>query len=313
MAERRLWILAALALAAALAFMTVGLRGNLAFALELRAVRLLTLAQVAVAVAVATVVFQTVTGNQVLTPQIMGLDALYIFGQMALVMALGSTGFVALDPRMKFAVEAALMMAMALLLFLPMLRRRFDIGLLLLTGVVLGVLFRSLASLMARIIDPNEFAVVQGASYADFNTVRTELMVAGLAVTAVCTAFVWRKRHLLDIVALGADNAVGLGVEWTRTLAGLLLLVAALVAVSTALVGPVTFFGLLVVALAERIVDSRRHRLLLPAAMLVAMIVLVGGQTVLQHGLGGASTLGVVIEFVGGIVFLAMLWAARKK
>lgn len=312
MPDKRLLILAAVALAVAAAFMTVGLRGNIGFALELRAVRLLTLVQVGVAIAISTVVFQTVTANRVLTPQIMGLDALYLFGQMTLVMTLGSVGFVALDPRLKFAGESVLMMAMALMLFLPMLRRRFDIGLLLLTGVVLGVLFRSLASLVARVIDPNEFAVVQGSSFADFNTVRPDLVAIGLVVTLVAGAIIWRLRHMLDIVALGADSATGLGVDWTRALAGLLLLVAALVAVSTALVGPVTFFGLLVVALAERIVDSRRHQLLLPAAMLTAIIVLLGGQMVLQHVLGGA-TLGVVIEFVGGLVFLAMLITTSKR
>lgn len=293
--------------------MTVGLRGNIAFALELRTLRLLTLVQVGVAIAVSTVVFQTVTANRVLTPQIMGLDALYLFGQMVLVVALGRVGFVALDPRMKFAGEACLMMAMALLLFMPMLRRRFDVGLLLLTGVVLGVLFRSLASLIARLIDPNEFAVVQGASFANFNTVRPDLMVISLVVTVIATVITWRKRHLLDVLALGSDSAIGLGVNWTRALTGLLMLVAALVAVSTALVGPVTFFGLLVVALAERIINSRRHHLLLPAAMLTAIIVLLGGQMLLQHVLGGASTLGVVIEFVGGLVFLAMLITTSKR
>lgn len=313
MPDKRLLILAALAVVVAVAFMTVGLRGNIGFALELRAVRLVTLVQVGVAIAISTVVFQTVTANRVLTPQIMGLDALYLFGQMALVLTLGSVGYVALDPRLKFAGEAGLMMVMALVLFLPMLRRRFDIGLLLLTGVVLGVLFRSLAMLIARLIDPNEFAVVQGWSFADFNTVRPDLVVVGLAVTTIAAVIIWRLRRLLDIVALGADSATGLGVDWTKALAGLLLLVAALVAVSTALVGPVTFFGLLVVALAERIVNSRRHHLLLPAAMLTAVVVLLGAQMLLQHVLGGAATLGVVIEFVGGLVFLVMLITTSKR
>lgn len=313
MAERRLWFLAGAALLAACAYMGVGLRGNIWFALELRAIRLLALAQVGVAIAVSTVVFQTVTANRILTPSIMGLDALYMFGQIAMVAALGVTGFVSLEPRLKFAVETAVMMALALAIFVPMLRRRYDMGLLLLAGVVMGVLFRSLASLLARVIDPNAFAVAQSASYVDFNTVRTDLVLIGLVVTLAASAIVWHKRHLLDIVALGADSAIGLGVDWTRTLAGLLLLVAALVAVSTALVGPVAFLGLLVVALAERIVGSRRHRLLLPAATLTSVVVLLGGQTILQHGLGGASTLGVVIEFVGGIVFLCMLWSVSRR
>lgn len=312
-AARRLWLLGGLAAAAAAAFMTIGLRGDLAFALELRAVRLLTLVQVGVAVAVSTVVFQTATANRILTPSIMGFDALYLFGQIAIVLLLGSTSFVGIDPRLKFAGETGLMMALALVLFLPMLKRRLDIGLLLLTGVVLGVLLRSLTTLLARLIDPNDFAVVQGVSYANFNTVRPDLLVVGLIVTGLATIVAWRRRHLLDIVALGADGAVGLGVDWARSLAALLLLVAVLVAVSTALVGPITFLGLLVVALAERIVDSRRHHLLLPAAILTAIVILVVGQMVLQHGLGGAATLGVVIEFAGGLVFLTMLIAMSRR
>ncbi|MEO9337718.1 iron chelate uptake ABC transporter family permease subunit [Mesorhizobium sp. SB112] len=313
MAERRLIGLALLALLSIVAFMTIGLRGNIAFALELRSVRLVALVQVAVAIAISTVLFQTVTGNRILTPSIMGLDALYLFVQTALVFVFGGLGFAALDPSLKFGGEVAIMIALALALFLPMLFSRMDMGLMLLGGVILGVLFRSLSSLLARLIDPNDFAVVQGASFASFNSINSELVALGTILTIVAVIVAWRSRHVLDILALGGDTATGLGVEWRRTVAGLIMLVAVLVAVSTALVGPVAFFGLLVVALAERVVDSRRHRYMLPAAALTAIIVLVGGQTLLQHALGGASTLGVVIEFVGGAVFLILLLGTRKR
>jgi iron complex transport system permease protein len=313
MAERRLIGLGLVALLSIVAFMTIGLRGNIAFALELRSVRLLALVQVAVAVAISNVLFQTVTGNRILTPSIMGLDALYLFVQTALVFIFGGLGFAALDPSLKFGGEVAIMIALALALFLPMLFSRMDMGLMLLGGVILGVLFRSLSSLLARLIDPNDFAVVQGASFASFNSINSELVALGTILTIVAVIVAWRSRHVLDILALGGDTATGLGVEWRKTVAGLIMLVAVLVAVSTALVGPVAFFGLLVVALAERVVDSRRHRYMLPAAALTAIIVLVGGQTLLQHALGGASTLGVVIEFVGGTVFLILLLGARKR
>jgi iron complex transport system permease protein len=311
--DRRLLLLALLAVLAVLAFLAIGLRGNIAFVLELRAVKLLALVQVAVSIAVSTVVFQTVTGNRILTPSIMGLDALYLFCQIALVFALGGLGYAALDGRLKFSGEAALMTALALGLLLPVLRSRLDMGLMLLAGVIMGVLFRSLSSLLARVLDPNAFAVVQGASFASFNNLRTDLTLFGTLVTVAGAAAAWRARHVLDVVALGADAATGLGVGWPRTVAALLALVAVLVAVSTALVGPVTFFGLLVVALAERIVDTRRHAVLLPAASLTAIIVLVGCQAIFQHGLGGVSTLGVVIEFLGGLVFLLLLFSGTRK
>lgn len=307
MPDRRLLGLAAAALAAAVAFLAIGLKGNIAFVLELRLVKLAALVQVGVAIAISTVIFQTVTGNRILTPSIMGLDALYLFGQMLMVFLLGGVGYVALDPQLKFGLEVLVLMALASALLLPMLRSRLDMGLMLLAGVVFGVLFRSLHSLLARLIDPNEFSVVQSASFANFNAVRTDLLVFAAIVTVIAAVIAWRARHVLDIISLGLDTATGLGVGWAGTVTGLLLLVSALVAVSTALVGPVAFFGLLVAALAERIVDTRRHGVLLPAAALAGIVVLVGGQTLFQHALGNATALGVVIEFVGGLVFLLLL------
>ncbi|MBD0415402.1 iron chelate uptake ABC transporter family permease subunit [Oryzicola mucosus] len=307
MANNRIAILAALSVLSVIAFLTIGLRGNIGFVLELRAIKLVALLQVGVSIAVSTVIFQTVTGNRIVTPSIMGLDALYLFGQMALVFALGGLGYSALNPQIKFAGEVLVLMALACALLLPMLRSRLDMGLMLLAGVVFGVLFRSLHSLLARLIDPNEFAVVQGASFANFNAVRTDLLAFASVLTVAALILAWRARHVLDVVSLGSDTATGLGITWSRTVAGLLVLVSALVAVSTALVGPVAFFGLLVVALAERIVNTRRHAVLLPAAALTGIVILVGGQTLFQHWLGSSSTLGVVIEFFGGIAFLLLL------
>lgn len=313
MSERRLYASAAVAVLSILAFLTLGLRGNLAFVLELRALRLLTLVQVAVAVAVATVLLQTVTGNRILTPSILGLDALYLLGQTLLVFLLGGIGFADIDPRIRFGCALAAMVAMAAAIFLPLLRARLSLYLMLLTGALLGILFRSLTSLLARLIDPNDFAVLQGVSYATFTAVPRDLLAIGLVLTAAGTVLAWRLRHTLDVVALGPAAAISLGVDWQRTISGVLMLVVLLVAVSTALVGPVAFLGLLVVALAERLTGTQRHAVLLPAAACIAVTVLVGGQTVLQHGFGGAATLGVIVEFLGGLVFLILLATGRRR
>lgn len=309
----RFLLLAGLVFLSIAAFLSIGLRGNIAFALELRAIRLIALIEVAVAIAISTVLFQTVTGNRILTPSIMGLDALYVFGQILLVFLIGGAGFSAVDPQMKFAGEVLLLMLLACALLFPMLKARMDMGLMLLAGVVLGVLFRSLSSLVARLIDPNEFAVAQTAAFANFNDVETGLLALSTVLTIAAGVISWRMRHTLDVLMLGREQAVSLGIDWLRTVTGVLLIVSALVSVSTALVGPVAFFGLLVVALAERLIGSRRHRILLPAAMLTAIVLLVGGQTLLQHALGGASTLGIVIEFAGGLVFLLLLLAGSRK
>ncbi len=311
--DGRLLCLGVAAILCIAAYMAIGLRGNIGFVLTLRATKLIALLQVSVSIAISTVIFQTVTNNRILTPSIMGLDALYTFGQILLVFALGGLGYAALDAQLKFGGEVLLLMALATGLLLPMLKRGTDMGLMLLAGVIFGVLFRSLQSLLARLVDPNDFAVAQGANFANFNDVRADLLILATVFTVIAAVIAWRARHVLDIVALGADSATGLGITWTRTVTGLLLLVSALVAVSTALVGPVAFFGLLVVAVAERIVDTRRHALLMPAAALTAIVILVGGQTLFQHGLGNSSTLGVVIEFAGGLAFLILLFLGSRR
>lgn len=308
--------LAALALASLAAvalYLSLDLRGNLAFALELRLTRLAALVQVALAVAVGTVVFQTVTGNRILTPYIMGIDQLYILIQFVLVFALGGLGFAQLPAGAKFAGETALMVALAVALFVPLLRHRGSLILMLLAGVVLGVLFRSLSQLVARMIDPNEFAVLQRAMFADFNTIQSDLILPCLVLTLAGTLLAWRLRHALDIMALGADTAIGLGIAWQRTALGLIALTGVLVAVSTALVGPVSFLGLLVAALAERLIGTQRHAALLPAAALTATLMLVGGQALLEHGLDNVVPLASVIEFAGGLLFLALLTTATWR
>jgi len=83
--------------------------------------------------------------------------------------------------------------------------------------------------------------------------------------------------------------------------------VAVLVSVSTALVGPVTFFGLLVATLAHSLVSNSKHRYVLPAAILLGIIALVGGQTLLERVFAFDTALSIIIEFLGGIVFIALV------
>lgn len=312
--DRRLWLLA-LALACACAlylFRDLGPRWD--FVLRLRATRLAGMLLVGTAVAVATVLFQTVTRNRILTPQIMGFDALYVLMQTALVASLGLTGFAGLSAGDKFAAEVAVMVAASLALFGTLLGRASqDIARLVLTGVILGVLFRSAAGFLSRVMDPNAFAVVQYASFASFSRVDAALLpVAGALCLGGTAVALWLAPRL-DVLSLGRPLAVGLGLRHDALVMAVLALVAVLVSVSTALVGPMAFFGLIVAGLAHEVASSARHDRLLPAAILIAGLVLVTGQMVFERLLGLTSALSVVVEFAGGLVFLGLLLKGRVR
>ena len=299
--------LATAALACAVVYMTLGVRGGWDFVLPFRGFKLAAMVVVAVAVAFSTVIFQTVTQNRILTPAIMGFDSLYVVIQTALVFFLGSRALATVDPDLRFLGEASVMVGLSVLLFRWLLSEHGrSIHLLVLSGVVCGVLFRSLSSLLQRMLDPNEFSILQDLLFASFNSIEVNLLGVTGVVVAVCGAWLLSIHRTLDVLALGRDAAIGLGVRHKRMVTQLLFVVAVLVSASTALVGPIAFFGLLVANLAT-IAVGHRHLQALIAAALIAVVAVVGGQAFLEHALKLDSVLGVVIEFTGGIVFIILL------
>lgn len=295
-------------------FLTIDLRGNLSYALTRRGIRVGAMLVVAVAVGLSTLMFQTVTSNRILTPSIMGFDALYILIQTALVFALGSSTLLTASPSLKFAVEVGLMVVFSALLY----RWLFTGGnsslhLMLLVGIVIGTLFRGFSSLLQRLMEPSEYIVLQDLFFASFNQVDPVLLGISAVIVLVILAIVWRLRKSFDVLALGRETAINLGVDHQRTVTLVLVLCSVLVAVSTALVGPVTFFGLLVVSLAYQMVRKFSHAALIPITCLLGAITLIGGQLVLERVFGFATALSVIIEFAGGLLFLYLLLKGSLK
>jgi iron complex transport system permease protein len=306
--RRTLVVLGVLTAAAVAAFLTVDVTGSWDYALQQRGRRLAAMAVVAVAVAVSTVLFQTVTNNRILTPEIMGFDRLFVLIQTVGVFFLGAATVTTTDPRLRFAVEVVALIGFGALLYRSLFgRTERDVYVLVLLGVVLGSTFTSLTLLASRLIDPNEFLTLQDLLFASFNSVDRQLLALSAVLVVLVTAGVWRLLPRLDVVALGRDTAVGLGVDHRRVVNRALLAVAVLVAVATALVGPITFLGLLVANLARQLLGTHRHAWVLPGAALLGLLALVGGQLVLEQVFGFNSSLSVVVNFVGGIVFIALL------
>lgn len=310
---KKIIILTVLLLISCAAFLVWNAQGNWDFVLPLRAKKLGALLLVAYSVGVSTLLFQTLTNNPILTPSVLGFDTLYIFLQTLLVVLLGSVGYTQLPLTGKFFLELAVMMGASVLLFQMLLRQGGrDLTRMILIGVIFGVLFRSVSSLLQRMIDPEEFAVAQANTFASFNTVNTNLLLVSGALVALSGTFLWRERHRLDVHLLGRDQVINLGIDYSKHTLLILLWISALVATATAAVGPVSFFGLLVCALANYVSGSLKHSVRLPMVFLLAAIMLVGGQAIFEHALGMKAVLSVVVEFAGGLVFLWLVLGKRK-
>ncbi|MDQ0871276.1 iron complex transport system permease protein [Arthrobacter sp. V1I9] len=309
-----LGVLLAATAAVVLFFLFYELKGNVGYILPRRAVKVAAMLLVAVAVGVSTLLFQTVTANRILTPSIMGFDSLYILVQTAMAFTLGAAAVVTAPPTLQFGVEVLLMVAFSALLYRWMFTGATrSLHLLLLVGVILGSLFRGLSSLLQRLMEPSEFIILQDLFFASFNNVDPALLGVSAVLVAVVCSLVWRARHTLDVLALGRDVAINVGVDHRKVVMRVLLGCSLLVAVSTALVGPVTFFGLLVVSLGYQLCRGFSHAWLLPIVVLIGAVALVGGQLLLEKVFGFGTALSVVIEFAGGILFLYLLLKGSLK
>lgn len=314
MPVKRFSILALVLALSMVLYMTIGSRGNWDFILAFRGTKLLAILAVGVAVSTSTLLFQTIAQNRILTPSIMGFDALYVLIITVMVFYFGGQSLSSIGAIGLFALNTTILLFASFLLFGTLLfEHSRDLTRMILTGVILSALFRSLTSFAIRMIDPNEYAHIQIASYASFNRFETDLLYIYVAIIIICLIFVWTMRHRLNVIALGYDVAVNLG-ENVRTVQLLALaVIAILVSVSTALVGPIAFLGLLVVSIAHLITPSPYHSTLLISSGLISCIILVGGQTIMERMLNLSTPLAVVIDFVGGLVFLLLLLQRLKK
>ncbi|MGY1704172.1 iron chelate uptake ABC transporter family permease subunit [Geodermatophilus sp. SYSU D00697] len=293
-------------LAAAYCFTDVP--GSLAFALEIRSLTVLAMLVVAAAVGVSTVVFHTITQNRILTPSIMGFDAFYVLVSTVIVFSAGSASFLAADPFTLWIVQVVVMVAFSVVLFTWLFGgKRRSIHLMLLVGIVLGTFFRSFTEWMQRMLDPLDFQVLTDAVFASL-TRPDEVLLAltALLVALGCVAVVPLLRTL-DVLTLGEPAAVGLGVDHRRVVMTLFTIVSVMIAASTALVGPILFFGLIVANLAYSYAGSFRHVWTVPTAVLIGMVCLLGGQLVLERAFGFGGALSTVIDFAGGLFFLYLV------
>ena len=258
---------------------------------------------------VSTVMFQTVTGNRILTPSVLGLDALYALLQVVLLLVLGAAGFSSLPDLGAFVLTLLVMIGVSVALMGAVLGARRSVT----TLVLLGTFLRSGTTFIQRLLDPNDFLILQDRLFASFGSINPDLLVLSLVLTAAVSILAIRELRALDVVALGPDIATALGVDHRRISRRVMVMVAVLVSVSTALVGPIMFLGLLVAHLAYWAAGTNRHVVTVPMAALVAMLVLVTGQTVLAHVLDADNVLSVIIEFLGGITLIALIISSRRR
>lgn len=278
------------------------------YVLSLRIPTLIVMLISAFAIGTASIIFQSIINNRIVTPCLLGMNAMYTLVHTAIVFVVGSTSVIATNSNISFAVDLIVMGITATFIYSYMFKKTGNNVLyVLLIGTVLSSFFGSVQSTMIRVMDPNEYDALLTTLVADFNNVNSEVIVFSLALLTALTVFLWKDLKLLDVITLGKDQAINLGVDYDRTVRRLLLGVVLCIAVATAMVGPISFLGLIIANLARQLLKTHKHSHLIVGSALMGMLAIIAGQLISQHIFSYNVPISTFITIGGGIYFLYLL------
>lgn len=219
-----------------------------------------------------------------------------------------------LNKYFSFGIDLILMGLIATFVYSYLFRvTKYNVLYVLLAGTVMATFFSSLQNSMVRIMDPNEYDVLLSSLVASFNNVNADILVIAIIITIVLSLIYYKDLALLDVLSLGKENAINLGVDYDKTIKRLLLGVTLFIAVATALVGPISFLGLIIANLSREFFKTYRHNYLVAGSVLTGMLVLVAGQVIVERVFVLSIPISVFISIAGGLYFMYLLILNRGR
>lgn len=308
----KLIVIVLIAIIIVAAFLFIGVKFHnyklLRYAMKLRRPKVLAMIITAFAIGAATIIFQSVINNTIVTPCLLGMNALYTFIHTSVVFVLGSGSILFTNDNLSFLVDLVLMGIIATVVYSWLFKMTgHNVLYVLLVGTVLTSFFSSIQSTLTRVMDPNEYDTLLTSLVASFSNINSEIIIFSVIILALIGVIFRKELALLDVITLGKEQAINLGVDYDRCIRRLLLAVTLCIAVATAMVGPISFLGLIIANISRQLLKTYRHTQLIAGAALMGVIALIGGQFIVERVFVYSIPISVFITVAGGIYFLYLI------
>lgn len=262
----------------------------------------------AVCQSLSTVAFQSITNNRIITPSLLGFEALYSTIHTATMFIFGATAFIKFGGIQSFVFQVVVMVLMCLILYGWLLSGKYgNLQLMLLVGVIMGTGLKSLSSFMRKLLAPSEFDILQARLFGSVNNADAAYYPIAISIVMVVGLLLIAYSKKLNVVALGKNPATSLGVKQQFSVIYALILVSILMSVSTALIGPLSFYGFLVATLSYQAAPTYDHRYIFPMALAIGFLIITGAYFFMYHIFNAQGVVSVIIEMFGGITFLIVI------
>lgn len=299
-------------------YMTVNVRFDnpklFRYAMELRSTKVIVMLLVAFAIGTASLVFQSIINNTIVTPCLLGMNSLYTLVHTAVVFFFGSGSLLVVNSNLAFLVDIMIMGIVATVIYSFMFQKtKYNVLYVLLIGTVLTSLFSSIQNTLVRAMDPNEYESLLTTLVASFSNINDEIIILSFILMVIVFLALRKELAVLDVITLGKNQAINLGVDYNRTIKKLLLGVVLFISIATALVGPISFMGLIIANLTRQLFKTYRHKELILGSAFIGMILLISGQLIVEQVFSYAIPVSVFITVGGGLYFLYLLLTQGRR
>ena len=260
--------------------------------LSIRLPRILMGILVGAGLSVSGAIYQAVFGNPLVSPDILAALAILLSCGMAAtqVTALGCG-----------------LLAVVVVLNLSRIKRRSELFVLVLSGVIVKSMFDALVSFIKYIADPEDklptitmwlMGSLANVSYRDV------LLCAAIEIPCLAVAMILRWK--MNLLSLEQEEARSLGINVKKLRLAVILIATIMTAVTVSVCGIIGWIGLVIPHIA-RLLIGNDHRTLIPASALMGSIYLLLIDTAARAATAGEIPLSILTAMVGAPFFAVIL------
>lgn len=279
--------------------------------LDERLPRLIVLLCSGASLAVSGVVMQSLFQNPLAAPMSLGLTAGSGLCVVAVFLAGWHIAFPIFVPVAAFAGSLATLLAVY---YSSRRAGRVEMSRIILTGVAFSTVLLAIQGALVFAYR-DEWALMQTLTeWEAGSTVDRTWQHAHLQLPLALVGLwgCWFYRREMNLMALGDEEALNLGVEVTKVRWRLFLCVSLLIGGAIAAIGIIAFFGLVLPHLLRKVVGAN-HLTLVPMSMIAGSLTLSGLDLLLRVLEIRALSVGSVSAVIGGISFLLLLLESRQR
>ncbi|WP_106768855.1 iron chelate uptake ABC transporter family permease subunit [Paenibacillus faecalis] len=266
----------------------------------------------AVCQSLSTVAFQSITNNRIITPSLLGFESLYSTIHTGTIFFFGAGALISFSGTGPFILQVVVMVLMSLILYGWLLSGKYgNLQLMLLIGIIIGVGLNSVSTFMRRLLAPSEFDILQARLFGSVNNADSAYYPIVIPMVIIVAILLLANSKKLNVLSLGRDVSTSFGVKHQASIIYTLILVSVLMSISTALIGPLTFYGFLVAILSYQAAPTYDHRYIFPMALAIGFLIITGAYFFMYHVFNAQGVVSVIIELFGGITFLIVILRKR--